>query len=75
MTHEGFLASVPLFAMLDAGERNDLLRATKPFSFPAGHVIFEQGDAPDGRSYGRMPDGDGPFRTLGTPTPGSPNRP
>ena len=48
MTHEGFLASVPLFAMLDAGERNDLLRATKPFSFPAGHVIFEQGDAPDG---------------------------
>lgn len=48
MTGESFLASIPLFAALDAEEKSDLLRATKPFSFPRGHVIFEQGASPDG---------------------------
>jgi CRP/FNR family cyclic AMP-dependent transcriptional regulator len=47
MTHD-ILASIPLFSALDADERRDLLRLAEPFSFPAGHVIFEQGDLADG---------------------------
>ena len=30
------------------------------------------GNAPEGKSWGRYPDGDGAFSTL-TPTPGAPN--
>jgi CRP-like cAMP-binding protein len=48
MTDESFLASIPLFSALDANERRELLRLSEPFSFPAGHVIFEQGDMADG---------------------------
>jgi CRP-like cAMP-binding protein len=48
VTHESFLASIPLFSALADDERRDLLRLAEPFSFPAGHVIFEQGDAADG---------------------------
>jgi CRP/FNR family transcriptional regulator, cyclic AMP receptor protein len=48
MTGVSVLASIPLFAALDGDEQSELLRATKPFSFPAGHVIFEQGAEPDG---------------------------
>ncbi|TNF35328.1 MAG: lamin tail domain-containing protein [Deltaproteobacteria bacterium] len=32
-----------------------------------------EGDAPGGWSYGRLPDGEGPFRTLNHPTPGAAN--
>ncbi len=31
------------------------------------------GDAPEGSSYGRLPDGTGDFQTLSTPTPGAAN--
>jgi CRP/FNR family cyclic AMP-dependent transcriptional regulator len=48
MADERFLASIPLFAALDAEEQADLLRAARPFAFPAGHVIFEQGGTADG---------------------------
>jgi CRP/FNR family cyclic AMP-dependent transcriptional regulator len=47
MTHD-ILASIPLFSVLDAEERRDLLRLAEPFSFPAGHVMFEQSDLADG---------------------------
>jgi CRP-like cAMP-binding protein len=48
MTHESFLASVSLFSSLDAGERRELLNLAEPFSFPAGTLIFDQGDLADG---------------------------
>lgn len=38
-------------------------------------VDWDEGDAPKGKSFGRMPDGTGPFMTLDTPTPGAPNAP
>ena len=31
------------------------------------------GQAPEGKSWGRIPDGEGDFRTLQTPSPGEPN--
>ncbi len=44
---------------------------------PDGQVIDEAdwgvGDAPQGASWGRDPDGTGDFRTLGAPTPGTRN--
>ena len=43
---------------------------------PAGAVVDEvawvDGDAPEGASWGRLPDATGPFSTL-APTPGAPN--
>lgn len=45
---------------------------------PDGALIdaadWEVDEAPIGRSYGRFPDGTGPFFTLDLPTPGEPNR-
>ncbi|MEL6179433.1 MAG: lamin tail domain-containing protein, partial [Myxococcota bacterium] len=44
---------------------------------PDGNIIdqadWDEGDSPDGGSYGRIPDRTGDFRTLSTPTPGAPN--
>ena len=37
-------------------------------------VDWAEGDAPDGMSYGRLPDGEGEFRTLMTPSPQASNR-
>ena len=37
-------------------------------------VDWEEGDAPEGRSYARVPDATGDFRTVDDPTPGAPNR-
>lgn len=34
---------------------------------------WDEGAAPAGSSFGRLPDGSGPFVTLGRPTPGTPN--
>jgi CRP-like cAMP-binding protein len=48
MPDESFLASVPLFSALDAEERRELVHLAEPFSLPAGHRIFEQGDVADG---------------------------
>lgn len=36
-------------------------------------ITWVEGEAPDGFSYGRYPDGTGPFGTLFTPTPGTAN--
>jgi hypothetical protein len=36
-------------------------------------VDWAEGDAPEGMSYGRSPDGDGEFRTLTTPSPQASN--
>ncbi len=36
-------------------------------------VDWEEGQSPEGKSFGRIPDGTGPFMTLDTPTPGGPN--
>ena len=36
-------------------------------------VSWIDGDSPLGESYGRFPNGDGPFKRLYTPTPGTPN--
>ena len=45
---------------------------------PYGYVLdaadWADGDAPVGSSWGRLPDGSGPFKTLGAPTPGAPNQ-
>lgn len=48
MTHESFLASISLFSSLDMDERRELLNLAEPFSFPAGTLIFDQGDLADG---------------------------
>ena len=36
-------------------------------------VDWEEGDAPEGGSYARVPDATGDFRTVETPTPAAPN--
>ena len=45
---------------------------------PGGLMIDEvdwaQGDSPAGKSFGRIPDGSGPFKTLDSPTPGQLNQ-
>ena len=38
-------------------------------------VDWEQGQADEGTSYARIPDGTGDFQTVKNPTPGSPNQP
>lgn len=47
------------------------------FVSPEGAVVdqadWAEGEAPAGSSYGRLPDGTGPFATLPMPTPGAPN--
>jgi CRP/FNR family transcriptional regulator, cyclic AMP receptor protein len=48
VNHEDLLASTPLFSSLNADEKRELLRLADSFSFPAGTVIFEQGDTADG---------------------------
>jgi hypothetical protein len=44
---------------------------------PEGVIVdqadWAEGEAPTGSSYGRLPDGTGPFATLPTPTPGAAN--
>lgn len=44
---------------------------------PGGAVVdqadWAEGEAPAGSTYGRLPDGSGPFATLPTPTPGAVN--
>lgn len=37
-------------------------------------VDWREGESPVGTSYGRLPNGSGPFQTLLTPTPGAANR-
>lgn len=37
-------------------------------------VDWNEGDSPAGKSYGRMPDTTGAFKTLNTPTPGAANK-
>ena len=37
-------------------------------------VDWDEGQAPEGRSYARMPDATGDFQTVDTPTPAAPNR-
>ena len=36
-------------------------------------VDWDEGDAPEGGSYARVPDATGDFQTVATPTPGAPN--
>jgi len=36
-------------------------------------IAWDDGESPDGASYGRIPDGTGPFKTLYRPTPGAVN--
>ena len=38
-------------------------------------VDWAEGEAGEGTSYARLPDGSGDFRTVTTPTPGAPNTP
>ena len=38
-------------------------------------VDWNEGQAPEGQSYARVPDATGDFQTVGTPTPGAPNQP
>ena len=38
-------------------------------------VDWAEGEAGEGASYARLPDGSGDFRTVTTPTPGAPNAP
>ena len=38
-------------------------------------VDWAEGEAGEGTSYARLPDGSGDFRTVTTPTPGAPNSP
>ena len=38
-------------------------------------VDWAEGEAGEGASYARLPDGSGDFRTVTTPTPGAPNTP
>lgn len=38
-----------------------------------GFADWGEGDAPEGASWGRFPNGSGPFKTLLTPTPGAAN--
>ena len=37
-------------------------------------VDWDEGDAPEGQSYGRFPDGEGSFKTLSVASPGEANR-
>ena len=37
-------------------------------------VDWDEGDSPLGQSFGRFPDGSGPFKTLSTATPGAANQ-
>jgi len=48
LSRERFLAKVPLFSSLDDDELRDILLLARPFSFEAGHLIFDQGVDADG---------------------------
>ncbi len=39
------------------------------------HVDWDEGQADEGTSYARVPDGAGDFQTVGNPTPGAANQP
>ena len=42
---------------------------------PVDSVDWDEGQSPDGRSYARVPDATGDFRTVDNPTPGAANEP
>ena len=42
---------------------------------PVDRVDWAEGEAGEGASYARLPDGTGDFRTVTNPTPGAPNAP
>jgi len=42
---------------------------------PVDRVDWAEGEAGEGTSYARLPDGSGDFRTVTDPTPGAPNAP
>ena len=42
---------------------------------PVDRVDWEEGQSPEGRSYARLPDATGDFRTVDDPTPGAANQP
>ena len=49
------------------------LALTSPNGVMIDSVDYNQGDAPNGGSYGRLPDGSGDFQTLFVQTPAGPN--
>lgn len=53
----------------------DAVRLFDADGAPLDDTAWLDGDAPEGASWGRYPDGTGVFDTLPTPTPGAPNVP
>src|SRR5712691_12661024 len=43
----GLLSQVPVFAELGSGDLGQVASAAVPRSFPAGHVVFREGDTSD----------------------------
>ncbi len=54
--------------------KEDSLQLLFPGGQPADASSWVEGDAPEGQTWGRIPDGLGAFKTLTTPTPGAANR-
>lgn len=55
--------------------KDEMLVVFDPDGGEIDRADWDEGDAPDGASWGRNPDGAGSFETMHTPTPGAANTP
>ena len=54
--------------------KGDMVLLRDPDGLIADEASWKNGEAPKDQSWGRIPDGSGPFQTLATPTEGSANK-